>query len=94
MFVSLVRVGIVYIVKEVTSFWGLGQLMGVAHKRTRTRETDQQENANCCIQHRNSIKMMQESLKSKHNKLLCFRHEESSFRTFESTSCSNQFLCT
>ena len=34
------------------------------------------KNVNCCIQHRNSIKMMQESLKSKYNKLLSFRHEE------------------
>ena len=36
MFVSPTRVCVVYVVKEVTSFpgGGLGQLMGVAHKRT------------------------------------------------------------
>ena len=34
------------------------------------------KNVNCCIQQRNSIKMMQKSLKSKYNKLLSFRHEE------------------
>ena len=31
------RLCIVYVVKEVTSFPGLGQLMGVACKRTRTQ---------------------------------------------------------
>ena len=31
----LTRVCVVYVVKEVTSFRGLGQLMGVARKRTR-----------------------------------------------------------
>ena len=35
MFVSLTQVCVVYVVKEVTSFRGLGQLMGVARKRTR-----------------------------------------------------------
>ena len=36
MFVSPTRVWVVYVVKEVTSFpGGLGQLMGVARKRTR-----------------------------------------------------------
>ena len=34
MFVSLARVCVVYVVKEVTSFPVLGQLMGVARKRT------------------------------------------------------------
>ena len=38
MFVSLMRVCIVYVVKEVTSFQGLGQLMGVERKRTRARD--------------------------------------------------------
>ena len=33
--VSPTRVLVVYVVKEVTSSRGLGQLMGVAHKRTR-----------------------------------------------------------
>ena len=33
----LTRVCIVYVVKEVTSFRGLGQLMGVARKRTRAQ---------------------------------------------------------
>ena len=37
MFVSLTRVCVVYVVKEVTSFRGLGQLMGVARNRTRAR---------------------------------------------------------
>ena len=37
MFVSLARLCVVYVVKEVASFPGarLGQLMGVARKRTR-----------------------------------------------------------
>ena len=38
MFVSLARLCVVYVVKEVASFripGGLGQLMGVARKRTR-----------------------------------------------------------
>ena len=34
MFVSLTRVCIVYVVKEVALFPGLGQLMSVARKRT------------------------------------------------------------
>ena len=33
----LTRVCVVYVVKEVTSFWGLGQLMGVVRKRTRAQ---------------------------------------------------------
>ena len=37
MFVSLARVCIIYVVKEVTSSRGLGQSMGVARKRTRTQ---------------------------------------------------------
>ena len=38
MFVSLTRVCVVYVVEEVTSFrGGLGQLMGVARKRTRVQ---------------------------------------------------------
>ena len=36
-FISPTRVCVVYVVKEVTSFRGLGQLMGVARKRTRVR---------------------------------------------------------
>ena len=32
---ELARVCVVYVVKEVASFGGLGQLMGVARKRTR-----------------------------------------------------------
>ena len=35
MFMSPTRVCVVYVVKEVTSSRGLGQLMGVAPKRTR-----------------------------------------------------------
>ena len=38
MFVSLARLCVVYVVKEVASFPGLGQLMGVARKRTRVCE--------------------------------------------------------
>ena len=34
---SLTRVCVVYVVKEVASFRGLGQLMGVARNRTRAR---------------------------------------------------------
>ena len=38
MLVSLARLCVVYVVKEVASFsGGLGQLMGVARKRTRAR---------------------------------------------------------
>ena len=33
------RVCVVYVVKEVTSFPGLGQLMGVARKRTRALQS-------------------------------------------------------
>ena len=33
----------VYIVKEVASFRDIGQSMGMVHKRTRTRATDQKE---------------------------------------------------
>ena len=85
MFVSLTRVCIVYVVKEVVSFQeaqALGQLMGMAHKRMRAQATDQQEECKLqlirCIQQRNSIKMMQESLTStcKYNKLLSFRLKE------------------
>ena len=45
---------VVYVVKKVASFRGLGQLMGVACKSTHTRATDQQEecktstNTNTC----------------------------------------------
>ena len=35
--VSLTQVCVVYVVKEVTSFRGLGQLMCVARNRTRAR---------------------------------------------------------
>ena len=35
MFVSLARLCVVYVVKEVASFPGARQLMGVARKRTR-----------------------------------------------------------
>ena len=35
MFVSLARACVVYIVKEVASFWGLAQLMGMVHNSTR-----------------------------------------------------------
>ena len=60
MFVSLARLCVVYVVKEVASFpggGGLCQLMGVARKRTRVRrlfelQTSQEdsETANiCCI---------------------------------------------
>ena len=37
MFVSLARLCVVYVVKEVAHSGGLGQLMGVARKRTRAR---------------------------------------------------------
>ena len=40
---SLARVCVVYVVKKVESFRGLGQLMGMACKRTYTQATDQQE---------------------------------------------------
>ena len=44
MFVSLARVCVVYVVKRTLRFsGGLGQLMGVARKRTRAQATDQQE---------------------------------------------------
>ena len=49
MFVSPTRVCVVYVVKEVTSFpggGGLGQLMGVARKRTR----DQLQQKESCVQ--------------------------------------------
>ena len=36
MFVSLARVCVVYVVKEVASFRGLSQLMGMVSKRTHT----------------------------------------------------------
>ena len=43
MFVSLSQVCVVYVVKEVVSFRGLGQLMGMARKRMLPEATDQQE---------------------------------------------------
>ena len=43
MFVSLVRLCVVYVVKEVGYSGGLGQLMGVAHKRRSAQATYQQE---------------------------------------------------
>ena len=43
MFVSLARVCVVYVVKDVTFSGGLGQLMGVARKRSRAQATDQKE---------------------------------------------------
>ena len=77
MFVSPAQVCVVYVVKELRHSGGLGQLMEVARKRERAFELQtSRKNVNYCIQHRNSIKMMQESLKSKYNKLLSFRHEE------------------
>ena len=55
-FVSLARLCVAYVVKEVASFRGLGQLMGVVRKITRARAIDQQEDSegcktanNCCI---------------------------------------------
>ena len=48
MFVSPTRVCVVYVVKEVTSFPGgyrVGQLMGVARKRTR----DQAQQKESCV---------------------------------------------
>ena len=46
-FVPLAQVCVVYVVKEVTSFLGLSQLMGMVHKRTRAQATDQQEQCKC-----------------------------------------------
>ena len=45
MFVSLAQLCVVYVVKEVASFQGLGQLMGVVHKELalKLQSTDQQE---------------------------------------------------
>ena len=40
MFVSLRRVCVVYVIKEVVSFWWLSQLMGVACKRTHATNTN------------------------------------------------------
>ena len=45
MFVSLAGLCVVYIVKEVASFQGLGQLMGMVCKRKRARATDQQKDS-------------------------------------------------
>ena len=42
MFVSLVRVCVVYVVKKLHHSGGLGQLMGVARKRMRARSP-------CCL---------------------------------------------
>ena len=78
MFVSLARVCVVYVVKEVTSFRDARSINWAWHVKERALEKrSSRKNVNCCIpQHRNSIKMMQESLKSKYNKLLSFIHEE------------------
>ena len=63
----------------------LGQSMGLARKRTHELQTSRKiqeecktatNTSNCCIQQRNSLKMMQESITTKYNKLLSFRHEE------------------
>ena len=40
---SFVQVCVVYVIKKVASFRGLGQLMGVVRKRICTRATVQQE---------------------------------------------------
>ena len=67
MFVSLVQVCVVYVVKKVRYFGGLGQLIGMAHKRMRLsyRLVGRMYTVNnFCIQQRNSIKMMQESVTS------------------------------
>ena len=45
MFVSLTRVCIVLVVKELRHSGGLGQLMGTVCKRTHARATDQQEDS-------------------------------------------------
>ena len=48
MFVSPTRVCVVYVVKEVTSFpGGLGQLMGVARKRTRDQALHTLQKESC-----------------------------------------------
>ena len=83
-FVSLVQLCIVYVVKDVASLGDLGQLIVVARKRMHAQATDQQKGcktANNCW--RNSIKMMQESLSSKCNKLMSFRQTKLSFRTLK-----------
>ena len=67
MFVSLVQVCVVYVVKKVRYSGGLGQLIGMAHKRMRLsyRLVGRMYTVNnFCIQQRNSIKMMQESVTS------------------------------
>ena len=37
MYIRSCHIHCVYVVKEVESFWGLGQLMGVAHNRTQAQ---------------------------------------------------------
>ena len=48
MFVSLARLCVVYVVKEVRHSRGLGQLMGMARKRTRVRGSSSYRQARNC----------------------------------------------
>ena len=45
MFVSLARLCVVYIVKQVPSFSDVSQLMGIVRKRIHASVTDQQEDS-------------------------------------------------
>ena len=74
MFVSLARVCVVYVVKELRHSGGLGQLMGVARKRTRARATDQQEE--CKLLYTAQKQYKDDTGICKYKKLLSFRHEE------------------
>ena len=77
MFVSLALLCVVYVVKEV------GQIIGVARKRTRVRGSSSYRQARKIQKllitvpySRETVGIMQGSLTSKYNKLLSFRYEE------------------
>ena len=78
-FVSLTRECIAYVVMEVATFLGDRSIMGVVCKRT---HACQQEECNLqlisltVVYSRETRILTQESLTSKYNKLLSFRHEE------------------
>ena len=69
---------------------GVQSINGCGCKRMHAQATDQQEDCksaantnNCCVQQRNSIKIMQKSLASRYSKLLSFRHEEGIIQNLE-----------
>ena len=88
MFVSLARVCVVYLVKELRHSRVLGQLMDVVHKRTRTQALVEQKES--CVAYVETgtysklfylkyiPKVLQEvnRVDNNYNRLMCFRHDK------------------